>query len=88
MRYGHHVKTTIDIADLLLERARKLPAERGTTLREVVESALRELLARQEPRRPRFHLRDASVGGEGLRPGIKEGDWETLRALIYEGRGG
>ena len=83
-----HVKTTIDIADPLLERARKLAAERGTTLREVVEDALRDLIARESPRRRKFKLRDASVRGKGLQPGVNEGDWDTLRALIYEGRGG
>ena len=83
-----HVKTTIDIADPLLDRAKKLAAERGSTLREVVEDALRDLLSRETPQRRKFKVRDASVGGKGLQPGIKEGDWEIIRGLIYEGRGG
>ena len=80
------MKTTIDIADRLLRDAKREAAKRGTTLREVVESALRSHLAESE-RRPAFVLRDASVPGRGLQPGIEEGDWESIRSLIYQGQG-
>ena len=81
-----HMKTTIDIADPLLAEAKLVAAKEGSTLRELVEQGLREALAKR--RRPAtFTLREASVGGNGLQPGIQEGDWEQIRDLVYEGRG-
>jgi hypothetical protein len=81
------MKTTIDIADPLLRQARELAARRGITLRAVVEEALREVLAAHGRSRRAFKLRDCSVGGKGLQRGVSWGDWDTLRALAYEGRG-
>lgn len=81
------MKTTVDIADALLLRAKQVAAEERLTLRELVEEGLR-LVLRQRERRSEFRLRDASFGGEGLQPGVSEGDWERLRELVYEGRGG
>ena len=81
-----HMKTTIEISDAVLEQARELAAREGLTLREVVEAGLRRLLA-EDPGGKSFTLRDASVGGRGLQPGIKPGSWEQIRDLIYEGRG-
>ena len=81
-----HMKTTIDIADPLLAEAKSVAAKEGTTLRELVEQGLRQVLAtRRQP--GTFKLRDASVRGNGLQPGIREGDWEQIRDLIYEGHG-
>ncbi|HEX6138186.1 MAG TPA: hypothetical protein VF059_11025 [Casimicrobiaceae bacterium] len=35
-----------------------------------------------------FKLRDASVPGQGLQPGVDGGDWNRIRELAYEGHGG
>ena len=83
-----NMKTTVDIADPVFQRAKKLAAERGTTLKVIVETALRQLLEKESKPRRRFKLRDASFKGRGMQPGIREGDWDTIRALTYEGRGG
>ena len=80
------MKTTIDIADRLLRDAKREAARRGTTLREVVEIALRRHL--EEAAAPMaFTLHDASVEGRGVQAGIEEGDWEAIRGLVYEGHG-
>lgn len=42
-----NMKATIDIADSLLRQVRQLAAERNTTLRAIVEAALRDALAKQ-----------------------------------------
>jgi Arc/MetJ family transcription regulator len=85
---GTHMKTTVEISDALMAQARRLARERRTTLRAVLESALRrELEAVSTPRR-KFKLRDGSFKGEGLEPGIDLSDWSQIRRLIYEGRGG
>ncbi len=86
---GDHMKTTIDISDALFEEAKKLARERDTTLREVVETALRRELveAKAKPRKP-FKLRKVAFRGDGVQPGIDLEDWAQIRSLIYEGRGG
>ena len=83
------MKTTIEIADSLLEWARTEAAERGVTLRAVVEEALRAALeAKQAAGRRPFKLGKSHFEGRGLQPGVTLGDWELVRSLIYEGRGG
>ena len=80
------MKTTIEIADDLAESARAYAARERITFRSLIERALREVL-RVENRRPPFTLRDASVGGRGLRAEYRDADWQRIRAGAYEGRG-
>jgi hypothetical protein len=77
--------TTIDIPDDLARRIRTLADARQTTLRALVIEGLRWVLAQRKEKKP-FRLRDASVGGRGLQPGVKEGDWDRICDLIYERR--
>jgi hypothetical protein len=79
---GTHMKTTVDIADGLFRDARRAASRRGTTLRALIEEGLRHVLG-ETPSKP-FKLKDGSVGGDGLQPGIRPGDWEQLRGLLYE----
>ena len=76
-----HMKTTISIADDLLAKARVRAGAENKTLRVVVEEALRQRLSEGPPRR--FRLRRHPFHGNGLQPGITEGNWEQLRDLIY-----
>jgi hypothetical protein len=80
------VKTTLEVSDGLLSRAKALAAREGTTLRALVEEGLRQVLEARRGRRP-FTLRKASIPGQGLQPGQEEGNWADVRELIYEGRG-
>jgi hypothetical protein len=81
-----HMKTTLEISDAVLEEAKRVAAEEGTTLRALVEEGLRRALHEHRLARS-FQLRRASVGGRGLQPGIRDGSWEQIRDLAYEGRG-
>ena len=82
------VKTTVNLSRGLLEEAKRTAQEEETTLRDLLESGLRrELEVRARPSRP-FKLRDGSFRGEGVQPGIDLRDWDHIRSLIYEGRGG
>jgi Arc/MetJ family transcription regulator len=84
---GAHMKTTIDIADSLLAEARRVAAAEGTSVKTLVESGLRRLLAeRQQTARP-FRLRRASFKGKGLQPELAGQSWARVRDLIYEDRG-
>ena len=79
---GTHMKTTIDLTDALFKEAKRTAAERGITLRALVEEGLRHVIAQAKPKK-RFVMRDVTFRGEGLQPGQREGDWEQIRSLIY-----
>lgn len=81
------VKTTIEISEKLLRSAKKYAAEKGLSLKSVIESALRNML--ENNRRPlKFTLKDGSVAGKGYSKEFENGDWERVRTEIYKGRGG
>lgn len=81
-----HMKTTVEISDDVLEKARRVAAREKTTLRSLIEEGLRLVLASRR-RKERFVLRDSGVDGRGTQAGIDEGDWDQVRDLIYRGRG-
>ena len=80
------MKTTIDITDALLEQARDLAAAQGTTVRALVESGLRRVLA-EPPSEPPFRLRRVTFKGDGLQPDLVGAAWSRIVELSYEGRG-
>lgn len=81
------MKITVEIPDALLEEARKVAARHRTTLRALIVEGLRNSIAERR-RVAAFNLRNASVDGNGLQPGIEAADWSRIRELVYEGRGG
>ena len=78
------MKTTIEITDELLDRAKETARRERTTLRSLVEEGLRSTLDRKEDRAG-FRLRDASVGGRGLTPEFQGAAWERIRDAAYGG---
>lgn len=83
----HIMKTTVEIADDLIARAKALAIRRNTTLRALIEQGLRQVLT-DEHRPTEFRLRDASVDGQGLRENFRDKDWAALRKAAYEDHGG
>lgn len=83
----HIMKTTVEIADDLITRAKALAIRRNTTLRALLEQGLRQVLS-DELRPAEFKLRDASVDGRGLRDEFRDKDWAALRKAAYEDHGG
>lgn len=81
------MKTTIEISDALLRRAKELAARRNTTLRELIEAALRDTLEREATSPVAREVKTHSFRGRGLKPGLSWEDWSTIRDLAYEGRG-
>ena len=77
-----HMKTTIDIADELLARAKRQAQREHKTLKEIVEDALRRQMA-STPVQKGFKYRPHIVNGTGLQPGLVEGDWGAIRGLSY-----
>lgn len=80
------MKTTVVIAEDLLRAAKLVAREEHTTLRALLDEGLRWAIEKRKMPST-FRLRDASVRGKGVRPGVVEGDWATLRGSSYEGRG-
>lgn len=81
-------KTTVNLSVGLLEEARVLAREEGTTLRDLLESGLRRELALRRRSSPAFELRDGSFRGRGVREGVDTGDWDQMLRLAYGERGG
>ena len=81
------MRTTIRLDDQLLVEAKKLAAERGTTLTAIIEDSLRQSLARTEPtsRRGKFHF--PTFKGGGLQPHVDLDDSASLLDRM-EGRDG
>jgi hypothetical protein len=72
------MRTTIRLDDQLLVQAKKLAAERGTTLTALLEDALRETLARRKPSHRRPKVRLTTFGAGGVQPGVNLDDTASL----------
>jgi hypothetical protein len=79
------VKTTIEIGDALLNRAKRHARKTGKTLRVLVEEGLRRVL-QDEPLRTGYQLPDRSVGVPGGKNPLESMTWQDLRGEIYGGR--
>src|SRR5207302_9482271 len=78
--YDRLMKTTIEIADDLLERVQRLAREQKTTFRALTETGLRMVLTGRQ--RPRLQEAPASVtyGKRGLSEELGDGDGEGIHA--------
>ncbi len=80
------MKTTVDISDELLARAKRLAVRRRTTLRAIIEQGIRNTLKEQQ-NGGRYVLPDKSVKGKGLRAAFSDKGWSDIRDATYAGRG-
>lgn len=78
------MRTTVTIADELLESAKQRARERGLTLGGLVEDALRRELAADGESQPRPPV-PVFRGGSGLRPGVDITSNRALYELLDEG---
>jgi hypothetical protein len=76
------MKTTLEIKDELLMRAKKLAKRSGRPLRAVVEEGLRLALAQQHEA-PGYRLEDLSVGDPDKPDPLESLSWQDLREEIY-----
>jgi Arc/MetJ family transcription regulator len=77
------MRTTIDIDDQLLKYAKLQAAKQGSSLRQVIEDALRDFLSRN--RTASIGIKLETFSGNGLKPGV---DLDNARSLheIMDGR--
>lgn len=76
------MKTTLDIQDALLERAKRHAKRVRRPLRAIVEEGLRRVLA-DAAAPSTYRLPDASVGDRSAPDPLEAYSWQDLRAEIY-----
>ncbi len=77
------VKTTIDIADGLLVEAKDRARQEGTTLRDLVERGLQEVL-RDAPARAGYCYQPVTCELVPA-PAVDFSDWRQIKTLMHEG---
>ncbi len=75
-----HMKTTIEIADGLLLRAKSRAREQRITLRALIEKALAATL--DQPL-PETRIEPVTFKGNGLSPEFEDASWDRIREAIY-----
>ena len=76
------MKTTVDIQDELLARAKRHAKSTGRPLRVVVNEGLRHVPTKDAP----YRVRDLSVGDPDRTDPLESFSWPSLREMIYEDR--
>lgn len=79
------MKTTVEISDALLVRAKRHARHVGRPLRALIEDGLRHVLD-AAPTRKKYHLPDLSVGDARGHDPLQALSWQDLRDEIYGGR--
>jgi hypothetical protein len=75
-----HMKTTIEIADNLLARAKVRARQQKITLRGLIEQSLASTL--DQPL-PQTTVTPVTFKGKGLRREFEGASWERIRDVIY-----
>ena len=75
-----HMKTTIEIGENLLIRAKARAKEQNITLRALIENSL--TIALNTPNPPR-ELKPVCFKGNGLNPEFETASWDQIRDAIY-----
>jgi len=76
------MKTTIDIDDALLARAKRHAAKTGKPLRVLVEEGIRRVLE-EAPARVKYRIPDRAVGTPGDANPLEAWTWQDVRQEIY-----
>jgi hypothetical protein len=79
------MKTTVEISDALLLRAKRYARKSGKSLRALIEDGLRRVLE-DEAGQARYSMPDRSVGSAGGTNPLETMSWQDLREHIYGGR--
>ncbi len=80
------MKTTIDIADHIMEQSKAVARERRVTFRELVEQGLLLAIDDQRANSP-TSIAPVTVKGKGLSPTFQKANWDVIREAAYKGHG-
>ena len=81
------MKTTIEIADDLFERAQRAARKEKTTFRALTERGLRLILAEKQSHSPKKLPPLVTFRGKGLTSEFQNAGWDKIRDEIYRGHG-
>jgi hypothetical protein len=76
------MKTTLEISDHLLARAKVVARRRKRTLRSLTEEGLRRVLEAEEAA-GKSPLEPVTFKGHGLRPEFADASWKEIRDAAY-----
>lgn len=82
-----HMKTTVQISDVLLADVHKIAAKRKTTFKALVDEGLRHIVESEQNEKTQLKLKDFSYGDPNAPWPLEGKSWEEIRTIIYEGRG-
>ncbi|MEK7677563.1 MAG: DUF2191 domain-containing protein [Verrucomicrobiota bacterium] len=84
---SHIMKTTIEIADDLFERAQRVARKENTTFRSLTEQGLRLVLKDKQAKAKKWKWQPVTFRGGGMTDEFKNAGWDKIRDEIYRGRG-
>ena len=79
------MRTTVNIDDQLLGQAKKVALSSNSTLSALVETALREMLSKQRPKKGKTAVKLVTYKGNGLKRGVDLDDSAALLELMEGG---
>ena len=77
------MKTTLNIADDLLQTAKELAKKEKTNLTEIVETSLKVYLSTQGSNRKIIKWKKSHFGKKGLVDGLQNKSWTEIRDIAY-----
>ncbi len=80
------MKTTIDIADNIMERSKQVARRENATFRDLVEEGLLLVIDRRTKAR-KAKIEPVTVKGNGLTDAFLNAPWSQIRQAAYEGHG-
>ncbi|MDB6054668.1 MAG: hypothetical protein JWN25_2191 [Verrucomicrobiales bacterium] len=83
----HIMKTTIEIADDLFERARGLAKREKKTFRAITEEGLRLVLKEKQKKVSKVLPPLVTYGGTGMTEEFRDWNWNKILEETYRGRG-
>jgi len=81
------MKTTVDIADNIMEMSRQTARVENVTFRELVEEGLM-LVVERHAHAQKQRIKPVTVKGTGLSEAFLNAPWSQIRQAAYEGHGG
>lgn len=76
------MRTTIRLSEDLLDEIKLLAAHSGKTMTAMIEDALREMIARQQPESEQKPVRLTTLSGYGIQQGIDLDDSAVLLSIM------